>query len=85
MVHLLLALGVVSFVALCANVLLLQKMNKHDPKEIYEEVFDKKSCVITISAWRQFGFSLTLFESVKSSNPGTRCFVWFVADDPFID
>ena len=83
--HVLLAVVLVSFVALWANVLLLHTTNHNVPEEKYNEVFDKNSCVITISDWRHFGFSQTLFQSVSSSNPGARCFVWFVSDDPFID
>ena len=38
-------------------------------------------CVITISAWKNFGFVATLYDSIVENSPeSSNCFVWFVCD-----
>ena len=38
------------------------------------------TCVLTISALNDFGFVLTLHESIVMNSPSIDCFVWFVGD-----
>jgi hypothetical protein len=40
------------------------------------------TCIITISAWNNFGFVQAFFSAVMKSNPNITCRVWFVADVP---
>ena len=40
-------------------------------------------CVITISAWNNFGFVGALYDSIVDNSPkSSRCFAWFVSDAP---
>lgn len=43
----------------------------------------QRSCVLTISAWNNFGFVQAFFDAVGSSNPKIKCLVWVVADRPY--
>lgn len=38
------------------------------------------TCVITISAWNNFGFVWNLYDSIVQNSPSIGCFVWFVGD-----
>ena len=40
------------------------------------------TCILTISAWNNWGFVKTFFKTAKEANPQLDCFVWFVADNP---
>eukprot|EP00529_Nitzschia_sp_RCC80_P004518 CAMPEP_0113498980 /NCGR_PEP_ID=MMETSP0014_2-20120614/31491_1 /TAXON_ID=2857 /ORGANISM="Nitzschia sp." /LENGTH=912 /DNA_ID=CAMNT_0000393099 /DNA_START=472 /DNA_END=3210 /DNA_ORIENTATION=- /assembly_acc=CAM_ASM_000159 len=40
----------------------------------------KDTCVITISAWNNFGFVWNLYDSIVENSPSIECFVWFVGD-----
>jgi glycosyltransferase involved in cell wall biosynthesis len=40
----------------------------------------KDTCVITISAWNNFGFVWNLYDSITANSPSIGCFVWFVGD-----
>ena len=40
----------------------------------------KDTCVITISAWNNFGFVWNLYDSIVENSPSINCFVWFVGD-----
>ena len=38
------------------------------------------TCVMTISAWNNFGFVWNLYDSIVENSPTIGCFVWFVGD-----
>lgn len=38
------------------------------------------TCVMTISAWNNFGFVWNLYDSIVENSPSVGCFVWFVGD-----
>jgi len=40
------------------------------------------TCLLTISAWNNFGFVQSFFETSKETNPKLTCHVWLVADNP---
>lgn len=40
----------------------------------------KDTCVMTISAWNNFGFVWNLYDSIVENSPSIGCFVWFVGD-----
>ncbi|KAG7359074.1 glycosyl transferase family protein [Nitzschia inconspicua] len=40
----------------------------------------KETCVMTISAWNNFGFVWNLYDSITENSPSIGCFVWFVGD-----
>lgn len=42
----------------------------------------KDACVLTISAWNNYGFVQAFFDAVIQSNPSITCRVWVVADTP---
>ena len=44
-----------------------------------------KTCIITISAWSNYGFVKTLHSTVLQSNPHIKCFVWYVSDKTTTD
>jgi hypothetical protein len=48
---------------------------------VVKSTVNQKSCIITISAYNNFGFVIALFKSVSASNRElSRCFVWVAAD-----
>eukprot|EP00977_Amphora_coffeiformis_P016822 scaffold5323_cov173-Amphora_coffeaeformis.AAC.8 len=38
------------------------------------------TCIITVSAWNNFGYVWNLYDSIQDNSPSIGCFVWFVAD-----
>lgn len=44
-----------------------------------------KTCILTISAWNNFGFVTAFFKSAEFIHPEINCFVWGVADSPKSD
>ncbi|KAL3916255.1 MAG: hypothetical protein SGILL_005258 [Bacillariaceae sp.] len=40
----------------------------------------KDTCVMTISAWNNFGFVWNLYDSIIENSPSIGCFVWVVGD-----
>ena len=42
---------------------------------------DDFTCVMTISAWNNFGFVWNLYDSIVENSPTIGCFVWFVGDN----
>jgi glycosyltransferase involved in cell wall biosynthesis len=40
----------------------------------------EETCVMTISAWNNFGFVWNLYDSMVANSPSIGCFVWFVGD-----
>jgi hypothetical protein len=42
----------------------------------------ESTCILTISAWNNFGFVKSFFKTAKETNPKLTCHVWFVADNP---
>ncbi|KAL3936338.1 MAG: hypothetical protein SGARI_002600, partial [Bacillariaceae sp.] len=40
----------------------------------------KDTCVMTISAWNNFGFVWNLYDSIIENSPSIGCFIWFVGD-----
>ncbi len=40
------------------------------------------TCILTISAWNNFGFVKSFFKTAAETNPKLKCHVWFVADNP---
>jgi len=40
----------------------------------------QKSCAFTISAWNNYGFVSTLYDSILENSPSVGCFFWFIGD-----
>lgn len=45
-------------------------------------LLSSKTCVVTISAWNNYGFVKTLHHTLEETNPNINCFAWVVADIP---
>jgi hypothetical protein len=56
---------------------------KVDYSLLDETAIHKRSCVITVAAWKYYAHVRTLHDSIQLNSPIIRCFVWFVADSTY--
>lgn len=63
------------------NFLRLDSRGSRIPKAEGELFYDR-SCIVTISAWNNFGFVRAFFDAAVTSNPDIKCRLWVVADRP---
>lgn len=52
-----------------------------DATAVTHALEDDFTCVMTISAWNNFGFVWNLYDSIVENSPTIGCFVWFVGDN----
>ena len=38
------------------------------------------TCIFTVSARKNFGFVLNLYDSIMANSPGINCFIWYMSD-----